>query len=245
MRGFGQIVLYSLRSILRTRFFWGWNASLVLLALSLNHITFFDFEENSLVPELFSATLMLSGAVNLVVYNLSIIRELSLGQWDLLILRPLRASQLVLGKLLAAMLFQLAVSLVLAGAHLLDSAWLGRRVSGSFWAGWYLALLQVATLGALYTLLSICLRELWAFVSMVGAFIFGQCTSIIYNSIIGNFSGWIFCFIPDLELTAKAGGDVPGTFVRLIFWKTTYSVFYLASLSYLSSLALKRRLDRP
>jgi len=246
MNGLMEIVLYSLRAILRTRFFWAWNGSLVLLCLGLNHITFFDFEENSLVPELFSATLLLSGAANFIVYQLSGIREISLGQWDLLILRPVTVAILVAGRLLAAMLFQGAVALSLAAAYLLDSAWLGRQIQPGFWASWYVELLQVSTLGAFYFLLSTRLNELWGLFSMIGSYLLAQSSQIIPYYISGNMSSLIFCVLPDLAMFAgRAGDDVPGMRVPFLLWRTAYCICYLALMGYLSSLVLSRRLEKP
>jgi hypothetical protein len=246
VEGLRLILFYSLRSILRTSFFWAWNGCLLVLILSLNHITYFDFDEDTLVPELFFATFMLCGCANLIVYSLGNIRELSSRQWDLLILRPVMTAQLVLGKGLAFFSLQAAVGLVFAAAYLFDSQWLGRGPGGLFWASWYLALLQIATLVALFSLLSVLLKELLAFLSMVGAFLLGQFSEMIQKSISGHISEWIFCLLPDLDLSlVREGREVPEILTPLLMWKTAYSLFYILSLGYVSSLALRRRLEQP
>jgi len=237
----------SLLFILRTRFFWAWNLGLLLLAISLNHISFFDIESSSMVSELFLTTLSLSACVNFLVFYLHGTRETSHRAWDLLLSRPIGPSRVVLGRWCGALLFQVLATSALLAAFFLDSRLLHRPLSPSFGRNVFYMLLQVSMLNAFFALVSCAFRELWAFLSMVGGFLLGHLAEHLFVWIppkLSVFLSVLFCFIPDLELSVTAEMEPSSFGSEELLLRMGYAVFYVAFALGLASLTLRRKLVR-
>jgi len=233
----------ALRFIVRSAFFWAWNCAVFFLVLSLHYLTYFDFE-GGLVSELFLTTLALSGAVNAVVFYLNQVEEISLSQWGLLITRPIRPIQLMIGRWLAIVGFQIAVSLLLVGGHLFVSRLLRRSTPTTFWMDWYFSILQIGMLSTLYGLISILLKSFWASTLMVTVFFLGHLSEYVMNwlpdwlSVLGSLS---FSIIPDLELSSPR--TLPGLISpsgEIILWNSVYAIIYCIVIVYINTLALRR-----
>ncbi len=230
-----------LKLISRTPFYWAWNILVLLLVLSLNYVTFFDFEGNSLVLELFFSTLILSGAVNAFVFHLTTSRALSRRQWDLLLIRPINARQIVFGNYLGILALQLFVGLLFTGMFLFETRIiLGHRIESPIWPNWSLAMLQIAMLTGLYGLFVIWMNSFWASIAMIGIFLLGHLSFSFRTAFpeeLSFLTDLIFTLVPDLgiPLPVKMENNLPETFSSFLI----YSVFYLILTIYASAISLK------
>ncbi len=243
-----SIAIYTLKSIIRSGFFWVSNLAAFLLILVLIYITYFDFEGDSAVTELFLTTLVLSGALNSLVFHGGAARYRSLRQWDLLATRPLRTASIAMGRFIGLTLIQLTVGLVFLGGFVIEAQLLQHSIPGHIWSGWSIAMLQIAMLGALYGLIGIWLSEFWAVAAMVGAFLLGHLSTYLQVSISPGLNFLIsvaFCGIPDLDLSLRSsGGDVPGMWTEGLRCGWSYAISYIILMLYVSALSIRPALDR-
>jgi ABC-type transport system involved in multi-copper enzyme maturation permease subunit len=243
----GNILLVSRQSlqyIVRTPFFWVWNGAVLLVSLALNHLTFFDFEGGGLVWELFFTTLGLSGAVNSAAFYLQTSSERSQGQLDLLLTRPVRTPQLVLGQWIAIMSVQIVISIIFVGAHVLESRGLRRPISPFLAQSWTVSILQIGMLSGLYGLIALEFKDFWALALMLGGFVVGHLSGNIHLALphrLSLLADGLFCLVPDLELYRPASGGGGGAHSALVAgWNGVYVGLYCLTALLLSSASLKR-----
>ncbi len=242
-----QVARASLIRIVRSRFFWAWNLGALALASTLNFITYFDFEGTSFT-DLFFSTLVLSGAVNALVFHVDPGNEFGARPWDLLLTRPIRPLEVVLGRFLGLVCFQTIASAVLLGAHLFQSALSHRLAVGAIFFEWFFVVLEIAMLCATFGLLAVTLSRFWAFVLMVGVFLAGHLSpnfQLGWPSWSSAASSLIFCIIPDLDRSILGGGEgVPKILASIIVWQGVYAITFIAAVTYVTSMFLPRVVTR-
>jgi hypothetical protein len=238
-----RISLDSLRFVLRTRFFWIWNLLVLFFALSLEFITYYDFESGLLVSEMFFTTVVLSGAVNSVVYYMNFIRERGRGRLSLLRTRPVGDGQLIIGKFAGIAAFQLLALLVLLGAHHLELAVLARRIHAASPSLLQIAFVyvEITALSAAFGLIAIWFEEFWALVGMVGVFLVGHLSGVIIHAMPRGgraLATALYSVVPDLDLLGHMSTDtqVPD---KLFSWGITYATIYIVLILYASALSLR------
>lgn len=227
----------SLVFLMRSPFFLFWNLLVIILIFILNFITFFDFEGES-APELFFSTIVLSGAINAAVFHLSSKR----GD-ELLLIRPVQSLKIVLGKFLGLVTFQAFLWTLFVGVELLQTIFLGRGITPSFFWSSAFALLQVGMLSALFGLLGVWLEGFWALAGMLAVYLVGHLFSSVLEALPAGLSalaGLLFCLVPDLELFIGINDHYTMRYF-IIFWELAYRILYIILILYIWSIMLTFR----
>ncbi len=196
----------------RQRFFWIWNTITLCIVLVLQHVTFFDFEDDgSLVGELFISTIVLSTSVNSLSFQfLFTLRQKRRGEWAGILAGPATSGAITLGLAGAVVVLQEVVVTFMGVVFWGWMSLLGKEVPGYVWQAYSVLGMEVISLSIFHLALAIALPEFWAVIAMIGGYLAGHLSEHLYRA----SSGWmefvwdlVYLVIPDQESIGHLTGQ--------------------------------------
>ena len=199
-----HIALWTLRTVVRERFFWIWSSLVLGLVLSLDTINVFDFEgDQSLVFELFLSTVGMSAAVNSVGFQLLVtMRQKRQGTWDGILAGPATPLAVVAGMGSGFLAFQSVVALLLGVVFFARNSFLGHAVPDYVWSAYVVRCLEVLCLSGFHLAVAMLFSETWALILMVGGYVLGHLSEQLYRLVPTHLKPLldvVYCIVPDLE----------------------------------------------